>query len=266
MTLPPSKFLPLSSLKGNRQMRKAFRIAAVTLLVLVALVGAGLFGVYQASRYVPKFYQTALQTDVHAQAEASEQLSSRVTMLYSDTRQQGNWSAVFTTEQINGWLAVDLEEKHRDAIPEEIRQPRVEIDDKLLKLAVRIEEENLTTVLTLGVEAYVDEPNVIALRFRKIRAGALPVPRSEVIKYVGQAAERLNLPLRWSQTEGDPVALVTLPQQRNEEKKLVRLENLELHEGELYLSGQTVEDSATDGPRTELRWPSRVAGGGARLQ
>jgi hypothetical protein len=47
----------------------------------------------------------------------------------------------------------------------------------------------------------------------------------------------LELPLHWSQIDGDPVALVTIATARDEEGRAVQLDTLELHDGELYLAG-----------------------------
>ena len=40
----------------------------------------------------------------------SRELESRATALYSDAKQIGRWQALFTSEQINGWLATQLAE------------------------------------------------------------------------------------------------------------------------------------------------------------
>ncbi len=49
----------------------------------------------------------------------------------------GHWSAVFTDEQINGWLAADLPEKFPQLLPPEIQDPRVVFAPGQLQLACR---------------------------------------------------------------------------------------------------------------------------------
>jgi hypothetical protein len=50
-------------------------------------------------------------------------------------------------------------------------------------------------------------------------------------------ARELNLRLEWRKSHGDPVALVTLPRLGDEPDESLRLESIELREGELYVAG-----------------------------
>jgi len=239
-------------------MGKLLRVFGVILLGVILVAGVVVFSIYRATKHVPRFYEEALAADPSQQRIASEQLASRVTMLYSDTQQRGEWQALFTQQQINGWLAVDLVEKHGDVLPDEVRDPRVEIASDMLTLGFRIEDENVQAVISLGVEPFVEEPNTISLRFREMQAGSVPLPRGQVVKYVNRAALKLQLPVRWTQIENDPVAIVTIPQQRDEKDRLIRLERLEIHDGEVYLSGTTRRDSEAPPPE-DVQPSSRVA-------
>jgi hypothetical protein len=67
----------------------------------------------------------------------------------------------------------------------------------------------------------------------------LPLPLTQVLDGVAEAARRLKLHLAWRQVDGDPVALITIPPTRDREDTEYQLEALELREGEIYLSGRT---------------------------
>ena len=67
----------------------------------------------------------------------SRELESRATALYSEARQPGQWQAAFTSDQINGWLALQLAEVYADALPDEISEPRVAIEDDHLTVGFR---------------------------------------------------------------------------------------------------------------------------------
>lgn len=239
-------------------MRKKLPVRTLVLAMVFTVIGLVLLAGYLASQSVPAHYQQALQLDAESHQEASRELESRVSMLYSDARQAGSWQALFTTDQINGWLAYDLINKHRELIPDNINNPRVWITPKMFTLAFQVDDGGFATVFSVGVEAYMSEPNVLALRLRQARAGALPIPLGSVLEQVTTIANNLNLPLRWAEVSGDPVALVTIAPQRDQENRVLSLEKLELHEGEIYLSGRTLEGgtsgvpSAPASPNSEL--------------
>ncbi len=218
-------------------MRKRFRTIVYILLGTLAAIALGLFGAYQALVAVPVEYRAVIEADPEGQRQASDELLQQATALVSDVRQQRDWEVWFTEAQINGWLAVDLAENHADALPDDISDPRVTIRGKTISLYCRMRLGGTETVLTLVVEPYLDEPNVLGLRFRKARAGMLPLPLGSIVEELGKAARDLELKLTWQQAEGDPVALVTIPSILDDEGRTLRVERIEVHEGELYVAG-----------------------------
>lgn len=220
-------------------MKKPFRIAVGLLVGLLLLVGGALLGIYTASKRAPAFYEVAVRADPVVQREASDRMLQQAASLASDVRKPGQWEAVFTEQQINGWLAVDLEENHADAIPPSMSDPRVAIRADEFVLACRYRQGKVDTVLSLSVDVYLAEPNVVALRIRKARAGALPLPLAEVLEQLSQAAERMELSLEWRQTDGDPVALLRIPPPRDENGTSMRIEAVRLGDGQLFVSGTT---------------------------
>jgi hypothetical protein len=58
-----------------------------------------------------------------------------------------------------------------------------------------------------------------------------------VLDSISHAARALDLQLEWRKLHGDPVALVTLSQQRGDRSGRFRLETLELRAGELFIAG-----------------------------
>ena len=73
------------------------------------------------------------------------------------------------------------------------------------------------------------------------RAGRLPWPLAAILDGTAEAARRHSLPLAWRRADGDPVALFTIPPVRDEDGKRVRIEALQLGDGEVYLAGTTEE-------------------------
>ena len=213
--------------------------AVALLAALCIAVAVVLAGTYTASQQVPEFYSQALALETSKAQKASQELGSRVSMLYNEVRRTGRWDALFTAEQINGWLAVDLVENHADLLAPNVQDPRVQIDEGEITLAARIEGETFSTVFTLTFEPYLYAPNVVAFRIIKARAGLLPIPMTDVLREVTYAVETVGLPLSWTQVDGDPVALVTLIPHRTKDESVRWLDQLEVHTGEIYVAGRT---------------------------
>ena len=216
--------------------RKKFAIGCFSVLLLV---GVGLLGLYWASKHVPEAYRKATEVEPARQRQASDQMLQRAAALAGDVKKGGRWEAAFTAEEINGWLAVDLVQNHPDALPEQLSDPRLAIEPDRMMLFCRARWRGMTSVITLTVEPYVAKPNVLALRIRKARAGALPVPLTKILEAISKAVERMEYHLQWQYSEGDPVALILIPPPRDGHDKVVQIETLELGQGEIILSGVT---------------------------
>jgi len=207
--------------------------------VLLAACAAG-FALYQALRHTPQFYREALAMDPATQHRASDQMLQRATALASDLNKPGRWQAVFTAEQINGYLAVQLPKDHPALLPPGFHDPRIAISPQQVALACRYEDTRVACVLSLTVDVYLAGPNVIALRIRRARAGSIPLPLDNVLRQISRATEHLAWRVQWRQAEGDPVAEVHLPMPRAKDGKRIRIDSLRLGEGEIYVAGTTL--------------------------
>jgi hypothetical protein len=204
---------------------------------LAAATALALLGVYLAARYEPAFYQEAMEIDPAVLHEGSDRLLQQATALASAVKKERHWEALFTAEQINGWLAVDMVKNHPHALPPNLSDPRVAIDSRTVTIACRYSHAGIETVLSLTVEPHVPDPNVIALRIVTARAGLLPVPLGGVLDRLAQAARDMQLHLQWRSTGGDPVALLSLSP--GDDDRPVQIETLRLGDGEIYVAGTT---------------------------
>ena len=227
-------------------MRKRLRITALIGCGLLLLIGGGLSGLYWALKQEPEFYRRAVRVDRSVQKQASDQMLQRAAALRNDLEKGAEWSALFTAEQINGWLAVDLPENYPDALPESFSDPRVEIRPDRFTLACRLDRGGTTSVVTLTVDLYVPEPNLLAVRIRGARAGLVPMPLTEILDSISEAARQMDLRLRWQQANGDPVALIPIAAPPDQDGRLVQIETLQLFKGEIYLAGTTEQHEADD--------------------
>ena len=217
----------------SRRLRLVLLIAG-GLAVLVALV---LLGLYLAAQHEPAFYRQAMEIDDAVLEKASDRMLQQATALASAVKKEGRWEVLFTAQEINGWLAVDMVRNHPNTLPSTLRDPRVTIDPTQITIACRFEQGGVSSVLSLTVEPYMPEPNVIALRIVKARAGLLPAPLGRVLGGLSEAAHGLQFHLEWRRAGGDPVAMLSFPP---DDDRPVRIETLRLGDGEIYVAGSTL--------------------------
>jgi hypothetical protein len=220
-------------------MARKIRIAAVGLISAAALIVAVLGGAYHAAQQVQPFYVEALEIEPEALERGSRELESRATALYSDARQQGQWHALFTAEQINGWLATQLAANQDRELPTNIRDPRVAITKDALTLGFRTTSGGVDTVVTVDAGVFLTEEGSVAVRLMSVKAGALPLPVMRLADELAAACQKLSLPVRWMQQDGEPVALVEMHSDPASDKPQLFIDTIELGESELYVAGHT---------------------------
>ena len=95
------------------------------------------------------------------------------------------------------------------------------------------------------------------LHFRDAKAGLVPLPLKRSTDVAEKAAEKTNISLKWQQNSGDPVALIQIPEQVEDVEGRLIVENIEVRDGEVYLSGRTVKP---DGSGGNSNVPRAIAG------
>jgi uncharacterized protein YpmS len=223
-------------------MRRTVQYIAILLVLALCSAGGTTWWAYEAVQEVRPFYAQAMSVQPSVLREAGQELSSRATALVNDVCRDEPWQATFTEDQINGWLAFDLPEKHAELIPKDVSDPRVAIDDGRLSLGARYTGGRLKAVFTVDVEPYVAEPNVLSLKILSATAGTLPVPVSEVTERLTRAAERFGLQLSWIQESEVPTALVRLKLRSKRHGRKLRLDLLTLDDDSLHLQGVTEQE------------------------
>ena len=219
-------------------MRKWLLVATAVVVVLLLVAACVFLALYRASTRVPEFYQRAMLADPAGQKAGSDQMLQRTTALVSDVKKPGRWQALFTQEQINGWLAVDLVQNHAASLPADVSDPRVEIEPDRVTFACHVRQPQWQGVLSLTVDVYLSGPDTVALRFRKARAGTMPLPMDRVLAQLSEAARSANWKVQWRQVDGDPVALIPIEPPRKD-RSTVQIDTLSLRKGEIYVAGTT---------------------------
>lgn len=190
-----------------RTLRWILLVAGVCAVALTA----GLVWLFIAATQVPEFYAEALRTPMVDAREQGEKFERAVLELHNEVRNEDHFRVVFTPEEINGWLISELPRKFPKALPGKVHDPRIALEPDRILAAFRYEERGVSTVITLALEIKLTESaDVVAVRVRQLKAGAIPVPLAPLIEDITKHAHRQGLAILWQQEEGDPVALVPL--------------------------------------------------------
>ncbi len=234
-------------------MARKYRIAAACGLAVLCLIAVGLWGVYRAALQVRPFYQQALQLQPEVLARGSRELESQASALYSDARNAGAWQALFTDEQINGWLATQLVEDRAGKLPNSVREPRVAIGPDTLTLGFTTSQGGVEMVVSVDAAVFLTEEGEVAIHFKDVRAGALPLPVLQVADEIAAACHNLKLPVRWTQHDGEPIALVDIGNDQSSSKRRFILDAIQLKQGQLFVAGHTETDAPKMGVTSSAR-------------
>ncbi len=204
-------------------------VALAVVVVLLVL--------FVAVRQQPSFYREALNADRESLEKGSDRLLQQATALVGAARKPGDWEVLFTADEINGWLAVDMQKNHPDVLPPSLHDPRVILHSNGVTLACQRDESPVNTVLSVTFELTMPVPGAISVRFIKARAGLLPVPLKQVLDWFNQIAQEMKWKVEWRHVRGDPVAVVSFSMEDSDQP--IELTRLRLGEGEILVAGTT---------------------------
>jgi hypothetical protein len=229
--------VPVSWLR--RFVRRAIRF----ILITVVVVGVAIWVIYASAQKEPEFYQVALSLSEQAQAEQGDGFEKQLIELQNNARTQRQWQAVFTEVQINGWLASDFSEKFPNSLPRNVSDPRVGIEQDMLRIAFRFNSTRVKGIVQAEADAFCTEiPGQIAVRIRSVRSGLVPIPMNSIADRVSAALRRLGARVQWTEIDRDPVALIDLPPDKVKfGNKRITIEAIQLLEQQLVLTGTSID-------------------------
>jgi hypothetical protein len=221
--------------------RKSF-LLGLTLLVLLGGTAAGVVALLVL--HEPEFYPKLALPPGQERQQHSQEFQAKCVNLYNGMINDRVWQEKFTEAQINSFFDEDfirsgIEERF---LPEGISNPRVSIGPEKIRLAFRYGTEAwCSTVVTIDFRVWLcpREANVVALELQGLRAGSLPITAQSLLERVSEVARRQDIEVTWYRLNGNPVALLRF--QATQPRPTVRLERLELSEGQLVIGGRSAE-------------------------
>jgi hypothetical protein len=239
-------------------MTRKKRIGLITLSA-VLLVGGACGAVLWALLETPPFYRQVVNSQPNraVRQQAAKKFVQQTIQLADDVKHADAWSVEFTQDQVNGWLAEELEQKYAELVPEGVRQPRVQFDEGLLRVGFRYEREHWGGVVSLSLRPWVPAANQLALEIISVRAGLLPIPFEELLRDFAEHFETNGWRLEWYEADGNDVMVLHLDRVNRGRPMLVALE---LSAGALRLAGGTQQQVA-DSRAAETEMGQKEPGG-----
>ena len=233
--------------KRDRTRCRVPRLAIAAALAALGLTGAG-FGLWWAVRWIPPFYRQAMQQphDPAAAALAREELSSRLLDIYNRRWDGEPFLACFRQEALNAALAGEVPDPLPTWWPHEVRQMRVAIAQDRIWVGMHYQLGPVASVLWAEGEMYLTpHDNELALRWHRLRLGAIPLPPSVILDKIAHSLQQAGLAVRWSEVAQNPVLLVRLDHSTHaEHEPHLVLEQLALKTGAVELTGRWVRTAA----------------------
>lgn len=222
-------------------MRRFLRCLAVVTVVLILGSAFAGYSMYQATQRAPDFYVRMLDSERTAELASGPSFEHQIQELQEESQRPGTWEAVFTEDQINGWLAVGLAQEFPKLLPPQVHEPRVAISPEQVQVGCSYRGARLSSVISFSLLiALTDEPNTLEIRVQKARIGRLPAPINQFLNQIASAIKTTNVPFRWEPTDGDPIARITVPSSHPDyAHREIYLDTVELRQGEVRLAGRT---------------------------
>ena len=231
--------------RRRRQKTVFGRICAImarTLLAITVVVSALGYYAYRSAQRQPQFYTAALVKPPQDLAEAGQVFEQRVLDLQNSAHRSGKWETVFTADQVNGWIAVDLPRKFPQWLPRQVSDPRVSFEPDEIQFACRYEGRRFGGIVVAKADAFCTaESNQFAIRIHSVSAGIIPVPISQLANAISSGMRRARISMSWTEIDGDPVAIINLPTKITDvgDDRRVILEEVQIDHDRLILRGRT---------------------------
>ncbi len=234
------------------QRRHLFRLISYSLLGVLLIFLLIVYALYLSAQRKPKFYQKALAVSPELRQIQNETMRAKIIELHNavqNTRQP--WAFTVTDEDLNAYCAVELAGPELNMLPKEMVEPRVAFSPRQVDVACRLDQGSLTGVLHLALGLEVPEPNRLAIRIKTARLGTLPLSRDTPARMLVDALQKQGCDVQQSEVMGDPLLSFRLDLKSTTGKKM-RLEEVEIHNGIVTLSGETEseENNADSTSRT----------------
>ena len=163
---------------------KSNKVLGFLAILLLLAIGCGTGSVVWALRQVSGFYDEVLREEPNPAVcrEEAKKFVQRTLQLIEKVQQFESWSEEFTQQQVNSWLAEELHHKYAELVPEGASDSRVRFSPGAIQIGFRFQRDGWNRVVSLKVKLWVPEPNHLAIEFKSVKAGLVPIPLENILQ------------------------------------------------------------------------------------
>jgi hypothetical protein len=204
---------------GNVMSRKSFALAIVIVFLLVGLVGATGFVLV---RHEPSFYKHCVVADGPARERLADEVDSELAnRLAAGILNESAWEVNLREDQLNAFLSEPRVLKkytvEENPFPEGVSDPRLSLDQDCLRFGFRYGVGRFSTVISLELRAWLaaQDPNVLAIEFVSLHAGAIPISAQWLLERVAESARSLKIDVNYFRYNKHPILVLRFQADRN---------------------------------------------------
>jgi hypothetical protein len=221
--------------------RRSFWLAIIIVILLVAGAGSALAVLVG---HEPSFYHRCAIPPGPERAKLSGEFVNEFTnRLLGGVLDKRQWDARFNEQQINSYFQEDFLTKHNEEnpLPAGMTEPRIALDNDRVRFGFRYGTGTWSTVVTLDLRVWlvVKEVNTIALEFRSLHAGAIPISAQWLLERVSESARLRDIEVTWYRNQGRPVLVLRFQAQRT--SPTFQLLKLKIQDGMLLIEGRSLD-------------------------
>lgn len=207
-----------------RRIKKRWRRILHILLTVSVLILLACLSILWLLQTVPLSYQTALAVENETYQPHLVALQETVDNIKGDIWHRDKLVIELSEQQINAWLATEFGPQSNRALPEGIKQPRIELRKQQQMLYFTIERSRFTVVISIVVQIELgDDPNTVEISIVSVHAGSLPIRMKRAFDEIESVMARQGVDFQWKPRTNREVAIVTIPNQvriKNKQKNI----------------------------------------------
>ena len=225
------------------------RLGSLRLALMTAgfAAAATLVAIVAAASREPAAYRGPPIADRPGAAEASGRFVNGLSALHAAFVREGSWEGAFAEDDVNCWLAIDLPRNHSGLLPENVTEPRVDLQPRRVMISARLAIAGLRPVVTIVLGVRLREPNQLGVTVDEARLGAIPLPAGPILTWMRRRFDRLGMVTSVRRLDDRSVLVVYIPSTHEAGGPSHWLESLSIADGSVAVAGRTLVRREGDG-------------------
>lgn len=207
---------------------------------LVAAVGCVAFAALLL-RFEPSFLAAASSPEGAAAERAAARMVTTASALYAGMQRPGSWDGVVADSELNAWLATDLPRNHGRLQPRGLFGPRVRFRPQRVAAGAWLGWGMFSGFGWIDLEIRLRGANQLGIVLHDARLGRIPLPHGPVLRQIASRLTAAGLATDLRRLDDELILVVSIPSSFGSPTGRLRLDWLQLDDGELLLAGSTTD-------------------------